>query len=118
MRLLGLFIASLCSFSVLAAKKQAASTFETYHARAASASPLEIEDSDFDHLTAAPRDYTAAVLLTALEAKFGCQLCREFQPEWDIIAKSWQKADKKGESRILFSTLDFSRGRATFQKVC
>ena len=117
MKLLSLLAVSLLSWTTLAAKKPAASIFETYHARAASSSPLDIDDQAYDQLTKAPRDYSVAVLLTALDAKFGCQLCKNFQPEWDIIARSWQKGDRKGETRTLFTTLDFSNGRQTFMKV-
>jgi len=66
-------------------------------------------------LTSSPRDYSVAVLLTALDNRFGCQLCREFQPEWDLLAKSWTKGDKTGESRLIYATLDFADGKAIFQ---
>ena len=117
MKLSSLFFVSILSTSALAAKKASPSTFDTYHARAVSSTPLGIDDQGYDQLTSAPRDYSVAVLLTALEDKFGCKLCRDFQPEWNVIAKSWQQGDKKGESRTLFATLDFSNGRATFMKV-
>jgi oligosaccharyltransferase complex subunit gamma len=45
-------------------------------------------------------------------------LCREFQPEWELLAKSWTKGDKKSESRLVYGTLDFTDGKATFQGVC
>lgn len=117
MKLLGLFLIPLLSSPALAAKKPAGSNFETYHARAVSSTPIGIDDQGYEQLTSAPRDYSVAVLLTALEDKYGCKLCRDFHPEWNMIANSWQKGDKKGESRTLFTTLDFSKGRATFVKV-
>jgi oligosaccharyltransferase complex subunit gamma len=117
MKLLSLLLVLFLSTTALAAKKPTASTFETYHARAVSSTPIGIDDQSYEQLTSAPRDYSVAVLLTALEDKFGCKLCRDFHPEWNIIAYSWQKGDKKGESRTLFATLDFSNGRATFMKV-
>lgn len=80
--------------------------------------PAWLDDHSYQTLTAAPRDYAIAVLLTALEPRFGCTACREFQSEWDILAKSWQKGDKTGELRMLFSTLDFADGKGTFQSVC
>ncbi|KAH8671149.1 hypothetical protein BX600DRAFT_458429 [Xylariales sp. PMI_506] len=49
-----------------------------------------------------------------MDSRFGCTLCREFQPEWELLAKSWTKGDKKGESRLIFGTLDFNDGRETF----
>jgi oligosaccharyltransferase complex subunit gamma len=117
MKLVGPLVISLLSCSAFAAKKPAASTFETYHARAVASTPISIDDQGYEQVTSAPRDYSVAVLLTALEDKFGCKLCRDFHPEWSVVAHSWLKGDKKGESRTLFATMDFSRGRATFIKV-
>lgn len=129
MKISGPIIASLffCASSPLAsAKKNDRSAsdlgkdkFQTYHSRSLSQSShsLDLDDGLYDHLTSPPRDYSVAVLLTATEAKFGCVLCRTFGPEWDLLAKSWNKGDRKGESRLLFGTLDFTKGKNTFQKV-
>lgn len=111
------FALSLIPLSILSAKSPTGSKFERYSSKSTSPAPLQLDDSGYDDLTAAPRDYTVAVLLTALEVRFGCQLCREFQPEWDLIARSWNKGDKGGQSRVLYGTLDFAEGKATFQKV-
>lgn len=100
-----------------AAKTKTAGKFEQYHAKFLSNPPLKLDDATYERLTATPREYTVAVLLTALEARFGCQLCRDFQPEWDVVGKSWVKGDKKGDSRLILGTLDFANGRGTFQKV-
>ncbi|RDA95539.1 hypothetical protein CP533_1186 [Ophiocordyceps camponoti-saundersi (nom. inval.)] len=78
------------------------------------AAPVVLNDASFKKLTSAPRDYAVVVLLTAQESRFGCQLCREFQPEWDLTARVWAKGDKAGEARTLFGTLDFADGRDTF----
>lgn len=80
-------------------------------------SPVELDERSYEELTSAPRDYHVAVLLTARDARFGCQICREFQPEWDIIARSWNKAAPES-TNMVFGTLDFSEGRGVFQKVC
>lgn len=108
---------SLLCLGVLAAKAPAVNKFKTYHSRSLSSTPLDIDDSTYENLTSAPRDYSIAVLLTATEAKYGCVLCRNFAPEWELVARSWNKGDKKGDSRMLFSTLDFGKGKETFQKV-
>ena len=100
----------------IAAKKSASDRFEQYHTKSLAA-PLKLDDSAYDQLTASPRNYSTAVLLTALEARFGCQLCREFQPEWELIARSWTKGDRYGQYRMLHGTLDFADGKGTFQKV-
>ncbi|KAK8049369.1 Dolichyl-diphosphooligosaccharide-protein glycosyltransferase subunit 3 [Apiospora phragmitis] len=116
MRWLPLFLSLALPFGTLAAKKPAspADTFNDFHTKAISTTPVKLADKSYKKLTASPRDYSVAVLLTAMDARFGCQLCREFQPEWDLLAKSWLRGDKNAESRIIFSTLDFSDGRDTF----
>ena len=78
--------------------------------------PIELTDKTFEDITSGPRNYTAVVLLTALDSRFGCQMCKEFQPEFDLVAKSWlkQHPDSNG---LFFASLDFAEGRATFQKV-
>ncbi|KAL5332676.1 hypothetical protein BJX70DRAFT_383492 [Aspergillus crustosus] len=79
--------------------------------------PIDLDDSSYDELTSRPRDYYAAVILTAMEARFGCALCRDFQPEFDLIARSWNKGTKQDELKLLFGTLDFGNGKVTFQKL-
>ena len=101
----------------LGTTKPSGESFQEYHARSQSSAPLRLDDSSYEHITAAPRNHSVIVLLTALEARFGCQLCRDFQPEWDLLGKSWAKGDKNGESRILLGTLDFAEGKETFRKV-
>lgn len=116
------FLSSFLSVSLLvagafAAKKSPNERWGDFHAKSLSSSPLKLKETSYKSLTAAPRDYSVAVLLTALEARFGCQLCREFQPEWEIVGKSWTKGDKAGDSRLLFGTLDFADGRDIFMSV-
>jgi oligosaccharyltransferase complex subunit gamma len=113
MRWLSAFV-SLLSVGALAAKKAPEDTFTKYHAKSLSSTPVKLADPSFKDLTGAPRDYSVAVLLTALESRFGCQVCREFQPEWELLSKSWTRGDKAGQSRLVFGTLDFSDGRDTF----
>jgi oligosaccharyltransferase complex subunit gamma len=117
MRLLRFLVASALPLLALAARKPAASKFDGYLGQALSSSPFEVDDASYNDLTSAPRDYSAAVLLTALDARFGCQLCKMFQPEWEILASSWIKKDRKGDTKVLFATLDFANGRNTFQKL-
>lgn len=78
---------------------------------------MKLDDASYAQLTKAPRDYSVTVLLTALEQRFGCELCRQFQPEWDILGKSWTRGDKNADGRLLFGTLDFVDGKNTFQSV-
>ncbi|TVY45092.1 Magnesium transporter protein [Lachnellula occidentalis] len=110
-------ILSLLPAAAFAAKKPAADKFNQFHTKALASTPLKLDDSVYAKLTAAPRDYSVVVLLTALEARFGCALCREFQPEWELLSSSWTKGDKQGDSRLIFGTLDFMDGKNTFQSL-
>jgi hypothetical protein len=114
---LRVLILALLQLTAFAAKKSSQPTFEGFHEKFLASAPLRLDDQSYDTLTTVPRDYGVAVLLTALEARFGCVLCRDFQPEWDILSRSWARGDKKGSTRMLFGTLDFTDGKATFQKV-
>lgn len=116
------FFRSLLSATVLvagalAAKKSPAERFNDFHTKALSSSPVKLKETSYKTLTSAPRDYSVAVLLTALETRFGCQLCQEFQPEWEVLSQSWIKGDKKADSRLLFGQLDFVDGRDVFVSV-
>ena len=117
MRFFQTLTALLLPVAALAAKKPTGDRFKEYFSKQLSSAPIKFDDDLYKQLTTAPRDYSVAVLLTALEARFGCKLCQDFQPEWEILAKSWTKGDKKAESRLLFGTLDFVDGKATFQSV-
>ena len=111
-----LLISLLLPIICLAAQSSQGDVFEKYHTKSRSA-PLPLDDGSYEELTGIPRNHSIVVLLTALEARFGCQLCRDFQPEWELLSKSWAKGDRHGESRILLGTLDFIDGKGTFQKV-
>jgi oligosaccharyltransferase complex subunit gamma len=109
---------SLLAAGSIAAKESTEERYNRFHTKALASSPVKLTDSTYKSITSAPRDYSAVVLLTALDPRYKCQLCREFQPEWDLLAKSWSKGDKDGASRMIFGTLDFSDGRETFVAVC
>jgi len=112
MRPLQLLVATLCSVLVVSARKApTTSAFDVYVKKSA---PFTLDEQQYDELTSTPRDYYSAILLTALDAKYACGICREFQPEWDILGKSWHK---KKDHRVLFGTLDFDQGRNVFMKV-
>lgn len=108
----------LC-FSLLSGALAAQSSperFEKYQALSRSG-PVDLESTSFTELTTAPRDYYAVVLLTALDARYGCVMCREFDPEWNLMARSWNKGSKPDDLKVVFGTLDFDKGKAVFQKV-
>ncbi|KAJ5782193.1 hypothetical protein N7457_003967 [Penicillium paradoxum] len=78
---------------------------------------VDLDSISYEDLTSAPRDYFAVVILTATDTRFGCLLCREFEPEWDLIAQSWNKGTKPDDLKVVFGTLDFDDGKAVFQKL-
>lgn len=85
--------------------------------QALASSPIILDDASYKKATAVPRDYSIAVLLTAQDPRFGCQMCREFGPEWDMLSRQWTKGDKAGKSQLILSLLDFNDGRDTFLSV-
>jgi oligosaccharyltransferase complex subunit gamma len=113
MKFLSLISALALPLVALAAKKDT----DRFASSFSKSLPLKLDDGSFTQLTKAPRDYGFAVLLTALEPRIGCAACQEFQSEWDVLARSWQKGDKAGASRLLFGTLDFIDGKRTFQSL-
>ncbi|GAB7352278.1 hypothetical protein MBLNU459_g2738t1 [Dothideomycetes sp. NU459] len=119
MRFLSALTACLLPLAALAAKKPGGDRFSDFRQQqlAASGAALKLDDDSYNKLTAAPRDYAVVVLLTALEARFGCVLCHDFAPEWTLLAKSWTKGDKQAESRLVYGTLDFTNGQRTFQSL-
>lgn len=78
---------------------------------------LQLTNTLYDDITTAPRNYTAVLLLTALDSKFSCALCKEVQPEYELLSRNWQAQHRKGDG-LIFGMLDFAKGRETFMKVC
>lgn len=113
MRVSQLLSALLLPLTALAAKKPV----DTFSRNNAKSYPVKLDDDKFAALTKAPRDFASVILLTALEPRYGCVACQDFHPEWQLLAQSWQKGDKAGESRTVFGTLDFADGKGTFQSV-
>ena len=117
MRWFQVLTASLLPFTALAAKKTGDKFVDARAKSLEIRRPLKLDDGGYQSLTKGPRDFSTVVLLTALETRFGCVLCKEFQPEWELLGKSWTKGDKDGQTRTLFGTLDFVDGKNTFQSV-
>ncbi|QPG98156.1 hypothetical protein C2857_007317 [Epichloe festucae Fl1] len=113
------FLATLASACALvagtfAAEQSSQERFAKFTRLSRLSNPIQLNDASYKTLTTNPRDYSVAVVLTAQEPRFGCSLCRDFKPEWELIASSWAQGDRKQESRLLFGVLDFSDGRDTF----
>ena len=120
MRVLSTLFLTLLPVLTLAAKRPRSSTvnvYETYRGKSASTPSLKLDDSVFDELTSLPRNHSTLVCLTALEARFGCAMCHQWKPEWDLLARTWAKGDKNGDSRLLLGELDFMDGKQTFESL-
>ena len=117
MHWLAVIATSVLSTTALAAKNPV-DRFQEFHTKALTQNSVKLDDGLYRRLSNTPRDYTAAVLLTAMDARYACQMCREFQPEWDLLARSWVKGDKVGAARLVYGTLDFADGKDTFMSVC
>ena len=76
----------------------------------------------YDELLApnVPRNYSASVILTALEPKYGCVPCRLFDKEHKEVARQWwnrNKKDRHEQSKHFFGVLDFEAGQDVFRRV-
>ncbi|KAL8287459.1 hypothetical protein RQP46_003317 [Phenoliferia psychrophenolica] len=69
----------------------------------------------YDELTAAPREFSVSVLLTAMAPQFKCQPCQTFQPEHALVAKQWNAQPESDEH--FFAVLDFADGQAVYQRL-
>lgn len=116
MKLWSTLLLSLSAISSVLAAKPAQDTFSKYQSLSRSG-PVDLDNAAYEELTNAPRDYYAAVILTAMDVRYGCAMCREFDPEWSLIARSWNKGTKPDGLKLVFGTLDFDKGKTVFQKV-
>lgn len=100
---------------------------------------INLNSNSYDRFTEGKRDYGMVVLLTALDSQFNCVPCRqetctiqyqcktnrrvyhyhfvisEFDPEYSLVAKSFQKNKKSKD--LFFGHLDFKDGQAVYQRV-
>ncbi|KAI8978933.1 hypothetical protein BDB01DRAFT_798625 [Pilobolus umbonatus] len=75
---------------------------------------VKLNTNSFDRFIEGKRNYGMVVVLTALDPKFGCAPCREFDPEYRLLADSFQHS--KDNRKLFFGHLDFQDGQAIFQK--
>lgn len=117
MRLFSLILCAIWPITLaLGASSKGGDKYPKFRAASRSTGAVTLDDASYHELTAAPRDYHTVVLLTALDSRFGCDVCKMFQPEWELLSRTWSKA-KLGDSKLVFGTLDFLDGKGTFQQV-
>ncbi|KAI9313281.1 hypothetical protein BX666DRAFT_764038 [Dichotomocladium elegans] len=76
---------------------------------------VKLTSNTFSQYTEGKRNYGIVVLLTALDDNFNCIPCREFDPEFKLVAASFQKT--KNPNSVFFGHLDFKDGQAIYQKL-
>ncbi|KFH64455.1 hypothetical protein MVEG_09191 [Podila verticillata NRRL 6337] len=74
---------------------------------------IELDSTTFDEVMATPRNYSIVVLFTAISPEFQCVPCKNFDPEYRMVAAGWSKLPTKS---LFFGVLDFKLGQAVFQK--
>ncbi|KAG0010245.1 oligosaccharyl transferase subunit ost3/OST6, partial [Entomortierella chlamydospora] len=75
---------------------------------------IELDSLAFDEVMAKPRNYSMAILFTAIGPEYQCVPCLNFDPEFKLVASGWSKLPDK--TKMLFGSLDFKVGQAVFQK--
>jgi oligosaccharyltransferase complex subunit gamma len=97
---------------------------------------IPLDDATFSLLTSPNRNWSSAILFTALDPRRRCSPCkfveflisscfghsckmvsRDFNPSWNAVGKAWSSTKKEHRDDHFFATLDFDIGQTTFQKV-
>ncbi|RIA96888.1 hypothetical protein C1645_687376 [Glomus cerebriforme] len=76
---------------------------------------VELDSNLYDEVTSRPRNYSIVILLTALDPQINCVPCKDFDPEFRLVASSW--LSENIPSRIYFGVLDFKNGREIYSKL-
>jgi len=100
----------------------AAGTVEDNHVRlvelaAANNGVIRLDENIYDMLTHPKRTWSATVHFTALDKRRKCSPCREFDPNFNAVAKSWTKVPQQDRDQHFFATADFDSASAVFQKL-
>lgn len=72
-----------------------------------------------DLVRAVPRNYSVFVMLTALNPRRGCSICRAAADEYEAVAASWRISGTYGQdpSKMYFTLADFDDASDVFQAV-
>ncbi|CAM0139949.1 oligosaccharyl transferase subunit ost3/OST6 [Umbelopsis sp. WA50703] len=76
---------------------------------------VKLDSNSFIKSLETPRDYAMVVVLTAMGDKFRCAPCKEFDPEYRLVASSYHNKNTKED--LFFGYLDFEDGQAVFQQM-
>ncbi|KAF9108209.1 oligosaccharyl transferase subunit ost3/OST6 [Mortierella sp. AM989] len=75
---------------------------------------IELDSAAFEEVMAKPRNYSVAILFTAISPEFQCVPCLNFDPEYKLAASAWSKLPDK--TQLFFASIDFKVGQSVFQK--
>jgi len=78
---------------------------------------IKLNSAEFEAITAADRDWSVVVQLTALGNEFKCAPCLTFDPNFRTVAKAWTKVPKAEREGHFFATLDFADGQSVFRSL-
>ncbi len=79
---------------------------------------IRVTDKNFEQIVTGPRDHTLVLLLTASHPGFGCGLCIEYLPDFQIVGDSWATDfSDYGHEGVYFAIADVSDNRETFKKL-
>jgi len=78
---------------------------------------IKLDSQSFDAITAAHRDWSVVVQLTAMGTEFKCAPCKQFDPNYHAVSKAWRKVSAKERDSHFFASLDFHDGRDIFMRL-
>lgn len=91
--------------------------------RKAAGKPIAVTNDNYEAILNGPRDYHLLLLLTSEAPQINCVLCREFVPDYNLVATSWFKDHPKGVPQtddasqgadVYFLTSEFVESRNLF----
>jgi len=76
---------------------------------------IRLNFEKFKHFVkSAPRNYTIVVMLTALDARRECQICKPANEEYQIVAQSWRYS-AQFSNKLFFAMVDFDEASDVFK---
>jgi len=112
--ILALFAVPFC----LAASKDASAIHdELVKLAKANNGVIKLDERTYDMLTSPKRTWSAAIQLTAMDARRRCTPCKEFDPSFREVGRSWSAVPAEHRDSHFFATLDFDNGMTVFQKL-
>lgn len=79
---------------------------------------MHLSDENFEKVLYGHRDFHAIVFLSSNSPQLNCLLCREFKPDYDVVADSYAKAYPNGVEDgkdVYFFSADYTDSRKLFQ---